>query len=514
MLNGNGKEEEKGEAVAAPNALAPKANEPGFQFQFHGQLLAWLEANQVSVGFTTYQIGKVFLVGRNPNQPRLSIYERTFAESMGLASSADGQQLAMGSLYQIWRFSNAVREPQQGMPYDKVYIPQVGYTTGSCDAHDLGFDKKGKIVFANTMFNCIATMSETQSFVPIWKPPFISNLAPEDRCHLNGLGFRDGEPRYVTACSQTDTKAGWREHRQKGGVVMDIKTNEVLCEGLSMPHSPRWHQDKLWVLNSGEGEFGTVDMKTRQFKRMAFCQGFARGLSFHNNVAVIGLSKPRHNDTFEGLGLEQKLQQQKTKASVGLQLVDINTGQTLLAFWIGGDIKEIYDVTIMPNTRTPMLLGFRNEEIQHTIAFDESALNQLKQEEKEEAEVKKLFNISPKASPSSPVSAKKEEKSEEEVMQAPILLSESVKPAVQGKLQEKPNSESTSSPSNLAQKPGDEKKPLLSTTTIQRLRALALFGAFASAAVATGAFLASKSINDAELEETADPNMLTGCSIM
>jgi uncharacterized protein (TIGR03032 family) len=398
----NGKEEKKDEAAAAPNAVVPKASEQGFQFQFHGQLLAWLEANQVSVGFTTYQIGKVFLVGRNPNQPRLAIYERTFAESMGLASSADGQQLAMGSLYQIWRFSNAVREPQRGMPYDKVYIPQVGYTTGSCDAHDLGFDKDGKIVFANTMFNCIATMSETQSFVPIWKPPFISNLAPEDRCHLNGLGFRDGEPRYVTACSQTDTKAGWREHRQKGGVVMDIKTNEVLCEGLSMPHSPRWHLDKLWVLNSGEGEFGTVDMETKQFKRMALCQGFARGLSFHNNVAVIGLSKPRHNDTFEGLGLEQKLQEQKTTASVGLQLVDINTGQTLLAFWIGGDIKEIYDVTIMPNTRTPMLLGFRNEEIQRTIVFDEEALNRLKQQEKEEAEVKKLFNISPKASPSLP----------------------------------------------------------------------------------------------------------------
>ena len=490
----NEKEEKKNQVEAVvPKAGGAKPNEAGFQFQFNGQLLAWLEASEVSLGFTTYQIGKVFLVGRQPNAPRLSIYERTFAESMGLASSADGQQLVMGSLYQIWRFSNAVTQPQQGMRYDKVYIPQVGYTTGTCDAHDLGFDKDGKIVFANTLFNCIATMSETQSFVPIWKPPFISRLVPEDRCHLNGLGLRDGEPRYVTACSRTDTKAGWREHRQKGGVVMDIKTNEVLCEGLSMPHSPRWHQDRLWVLNSGEGQFGYVDMEMKQFKPIALCEGFARGLSFHHNVAVIGLSKPRHNETFGDLGLEQKLQQQQKTASVGLQLVDINTGQSLLAFWIGGGIKEIYDVTIIPNTRTPMLLGFRNEEIQRMMAFDENALNKSLATKKEEEE-KEPLELSAKAESSLPAHA--------EVKAGPISGDESVPRQLKAKL-------------NSAVTPSDNKKPLLSASAAQRLQALALFGTFACAAVAIGAWIGSKNMGgEPEFEEIADENRITGCSIM
>lgn len=500
MLDGQAEKKDGAEAVAKAGEAKP--NEAGFQFQFHGQLLAWLEANEVSLGFTTYQIGKVFLVGRQPNAPRLSIYERTFAESMGLASSADGQQLVMGSLYQIWRFSNAVPEPQQGMRYDKVYIPQVGYTTGTCDAHDLGFDKEGKIVFANTMFNCIATMSETHSFVPIWKPPFISGLVPEDRCHLNGLGLRDGEPRYVTACSRTDMKAGWREHRKKGGVVMDIKTNELLCEGLSMPHSPRWHQGKLWVLNSGEGEFGYVDMKTKQFKPVALCEGFARGLSFHNNVAVIGLSKPRHNETFGDLGLEQKLQSRNKTASVGLQLVDINTGQSILAFWIGGDIKEIYDVTIMPNTRTPMLLGFRNEEIQRTIAFDANALNKPLAKKKEEAEKSADTRSEEEAVLSVP--AKKEKSKKTLFIPAPM------KPTPEPDL----NSETTSSSGQLTEKCPDEKSALLSTNTVQRLQALALFGVFASAAVATGWLVSNSPQETEDLQERIDADASVGCGIM
>ena len=50
----------------------------------------------------------------------------------------------------------------------------------------------------NTLFSCLAAASPTHTFRPLWRPPFVSRLAPEDRCHLNGLALRDGEPRYVT----------------------------------------------------------------------------------------------------------------------------------------------------------------------------------------------------------------------------------------------------------------------------------------------------------------------------
>ena len=113
------------------------------------------------------------------------------------------------------------------------------------------------------------------------------------RCHLNGLALVDGEPAYVTAVSRSDVPSGWRERRQDGGCVIDVRSNEVILTGLSMPHSPRWYRGKLWLLNSGTGDFGYVDEKTGAFEPLAFCPGYLRGLAFHGDCAVVGLSLER-----------------------------------------------------------------------------------------------------------------------------------------------------------------------------------------------------------------------------
>ena len=136
-----------------------------------------------------------------------------------------------------------------------------------------------------------------------WCPKFITKLAGEDRCHLNGLAMIDGEARYVTACAETNIVDGWREHRSGGGIVIDVQTDEIIARGLSMPHSPRWYREKLWLLDAGTGYFGHVDLETGEFNRLTFCPGFARGLSFTGNYAVIGISLPRHDPTFQGLSL-------------------------------------------------------------------------------------------------------------------------------------------------------------------------------------------------------------------
>ena len=101
-------------------------------------------------------------------------------------------------------------------------MPQVGYVTGDLDIHDLAVDGSsaegsgapaggGRLVFVNTLFSCLATVSEKQSFLPLWRPPFVSKLAAEDRCHLNGLAMRGGKPAWVTAVSESDVADGWRE---------------------------------------------------------------------------------------------------------------------------------------------------------------------------------------------------------------------------------------------------------------------------------------------------------------
>ena len=61
----------------------------------------------------------------------------------------------------------------------------------------------------------------------ISRPPFISAYAAEDRCHLNGLAIVDGQPRYVTALGQSDTRGGWRAGKSNGGIVMSVP--DVTC---------------------------------------------------------------------------------------------------------------------------------------------------------------------------------------------------------------------------------------------------------------------------------------------
>ena len=52
----------------------------------------------------------------------------------------------------------------------------------------------------NTLFSCLAGLDSRYSFVPRWRPPFISALAAEDRCHLNGLAMVDGDaPAFLVA---------------------------------------------------------------------------------------------------------------------------------------------------------------------------------------------------------------------------------------------------------------------------------------------------------------------------
>ncbi len=277
----------------------------------------------------------------------------------------------MSSLYQLWRFENALEPNQSVDGYDRLYVPQVGYTTGNLDIHDVTVDRLGRPVFVNTLFSCIATTSERASFEPLWRPGFISELAAEDRCHLNGLALKDGDPKYVTAVAQTNNPGGWRDHREDGGVVIDISSGEVIAAGLSMPHSPRVHKDRLWLHESGTGYFGFLDPKTSTFQRLTLCPGYLRGLSFHGDFAVAGLSKPRGSETFSGLKLDEALSEAGIAPICGIVVIDLNSGDIVHWFSIEGVVEELYDVATLPGVVRPMALGFQSEEIQHIVTVGE-----------------------------------------------------------------------------------------------------------------------------------------------
>jgi uncharacterized protein (TIGR03032 family) len=341
------------------------------------QLPAWLAEQRVSLAFTTYQTGKLFLVGLG-DEGRLSIFERTYNRCMGLAASA--QTLWMSSLYQLWRFENALDPGQQHAGvYDRMYVPQVGYTTGDVDVHDVAVDGAGRVVFVNTLFSCLATVSDTHSFEVLWKPRFVSKLAAEDRCHLNGLALRDGRPAFVTAVSRSDAADGWRERRRDGGVLVDVDSNEVVTEGFSMPHSPRWHRGALYLLDSGRGVFGKLDLASCKLTEIAFCPGYARGLAFVGDYAVIGLSQPRADsasagasaETLTGLELDDALARRNVEARAGLLVVDLRSGDVVHWLRLGGVVAELYDVAVLPGVKRPMALGFKTDEIRRTLRIKE-----------------------------------------------------------------------------------------------------------------------------------------------
>jgi uncharacterized protein (TIGR03032 family) len=347
------------------------AGTPQLEITCSRQFPEWMAERRVSLAFTTYQTGKLFMIGLQPNG-RLSIFERTFNRCMGLYG--DGQTLWMSTLYQLWRLENVVASGQlTSEGYDRLYVPQVGYTTGDVDAHDIVVTDEGQVVFANTLFNCLATISHTHSFAPIWKPRFISKLAAEDRCHMNGIALDHGKPRYVSAVSQSDIVDGWRDRRRDGGCVIDIESNELVSSGLSMPHSPRVYRDQLWLLNSGTGDFGRIDRSTGRFEPLAFCAGYLRGMAFTDDFAVVGLSRPRENKTFTGLGLDDKLAERDAEARCGLLVIDLRTMDIVHWLRIEGIVSELYDVVVLPNVMRPMLLGFKSDEIRRTISIDETS---------------------------------------------------------------------------------------------------------------------------------------------
>jgi len=232
----------------------------------------------------------------------------------------------------------------------------------------LGAD--GRPIFVNTLFGCIAVVSDDHSFRPLWRPPFLSRLAAEDRCHLNGMAVANGRARFATAVSQSDIADGWRDKRVGGGIVIDVDTGEIVASGLSMPHSPRLHAGRLWLTNSAIGEFGYVELDTGRFVSVAFCPGYARGLTFIDGQAVVGLSLAREDHTFAGLPLAEQLEARNADARCGLAVIDLQTGDMVNWVRIEGVVRELYDVAALPGVRRGALVGFKSDEVKRVISIE------------------------------------------------------------------------------------------------------------------------------------------------
>lgn len=329
----------------------------------------------VSIFVTTYQAGKLVVLRADGGV--LNTHFRGFSKPMGLALDRD--RLAVGTTLQIWEFHNVpavTRRLEPAGKHDACFLPRRSHVTGDVQIHEMAW-AGNELWFVNTRFSCLCTIDGQNSFVPRWRPPFITGLSPEDRCHLNGLGMRDGRPRYVTALGTADTQAGWRPTKKDGGVLMEVPSGEILVRGLSMPHSPRWYADRLWVLESGAGTIGVVDTNRGKYEAIAHVPGFSRGFDFAGRFAFVGLSQVRESAVFSGIPIAEKALAER---NCGVWVIDITNGQTVAFVKFEDAVQEIFAVTVVPNMRFPDLINDDDKLIADSFVLPDEALSSVPQE--------------------------------------------------------------------------------------------------------------------------------------
>ncbi len=332
------------------------ADENPFNYHHTKSFAQILHALKSSLVLSTYQTGKVVMFSPK-NESQMIQLPRNFRKPMGVASHE--KHLAIACLNEVimtHRSQNAAKAyPNKPNVYDAIYLPRSSHYTGAVDTHDICYGQGG-LWAVITQFSCIAQLDPRFSFLPKWKPHFISEVAPGDRCHLNGMTMKNGIPKYVTALGKSDVAGGWRENKLNGGILMDVETNEVLLEGLAMPHSPRLVGDEIYYLQSADGELWKYHVPSKSNEKICEVPGFARGMSFYQNYLFIGLSKIREDSKDFG-----KMPIASKNPIAGVAIVNLRSKKVEGVLEYKSAVKELYDVHILPNVLRPNILNNVNE---------------------------------------------------------------------------------------------------------------------------------------------------------
>jgi uncharacterized protein (TIGR03032 family) len=391
-------------AVGAPRALASEApsastnEEPPPLHAVHTpNFPALLRELGASLLVTTYQAGRLVLV--RDEGDHLNTHFRGFQAPMGMA--LDGDRLAIGTRTQVWEFVNvpavAARLDPSGR-HDACYLPRSSHFTGDIQIHEMAWGNhrgqeneaepaahqspltthhspgEAELWVVNTRFSCLCTLDRSASFRPRWRPSFVSELEPSDRCHLNGLGMVEGKPKYVTALGETDTMGGWRQNKANGGVVIDVDSGAVLARGLSMPHSPRWYAGRLWVCESGAGTFGFIDPNTGKYEPVAEVPGFTRGLDFAGDFAFVGLSQVRESAVFSGISITERLAEHER--TCGVCVIDLRSGQVIALLRFETAVQEVFAVTVL-GRRFPELINDDEKLLESSFVVPTECLDEV-----------------------------------------------------------------------------------------------------------------------------------------
>lgn len=306
---------------------------------------------KASILVSTYQAGKVVVVGLH--EGALALLFHNFEQVMGMAARPG--RIAIGARTHVWFLrSNPELAPRLAPPgrYDACYLTRSAHHTGNIQIHEMAWSGE-ELWIVNTLFSCLCTLHDEYSFVPRWRPPFISGLASEDRCHLNGFILVNGQPKYVTTLGETDKPQGWRPGKVGGGCLIDVPSGSIIARGFAMPHSPRLHQGQLFMLDSGKGQVVTVDLASGRIVPVVELPGYTRGMALHGQFAFVGLSKIRETSTFGGVPIAEN----RDRLKCGVAVVELTSGKQVGLLEFKSGVEEIFDIQVLPGIRLPALSG-------------------------------------------------------------------------------------------------------------------------------------------------------------
>ncbi|WP_220458603.1 TIGR03032 family protein [Vibrio diabolicus] len=322
-----------------------------------------LKALNISLVMTSYQAGQVIVI--RSDGERLDTDFKAFPRPMGLA--VDEQRIVLGSWSQVLSYrrnDGLLSQPSRDGKADACFVPAASHVTGMINIHDIAWGDDGLWV-VNSSFSCLATLTPGYNFVPRWKPPFISELVAEDRCHLNGMAMKDGKPKYVSTFNQSDSKGAWRHERRLDGTIIDVDSNEILVDDLIMPHSPRYYRERLYFCESGRGLVHKFDPVSREKKVIANLQGFTRGLAFYGPLMFVGTSRTRKSERVSELPLNQECDE----TIAGVWVINLDDESIVGQLVFDGDIEQIYDIAILQGSAFPELLLWDDERVNNTFEF-------------------------------------------------------------------------------------------------------------------------------------------------
>lgn len=341
-------------------------HEPTLRITASANLDDWLAEHRLSLLACAPQVSKLLAFGTTP-QGRPALLERTVPHCS--AVSVSGSQIHVAGDAQIWYYEQ-LHGPKDDAQraYDTAYSPRGSVITGSIGVRDLSMGEGNQLHFVTPAWSCLATVSDRYSFDPLWQPPFVTDLTPETRCGLSGLAMQFGQPKWVTCFAASNNANGWQgaAARSEGGLLIDVESGETVCGNLSLPISPRWHGDLLWLLNSGRGEFGYVKRTAGEFVPVLMCPGYPSALTLWENYAFIALSR-QAEPLADQLNWRRTLRDENVEPWCGVWIIDLDGPKPLHWLKLEGLVNQITDLAVLPNHRRPYLVSLQGDQIRQTI---------------------------------------------------------------------------------------------------------------------------------------------------